>query len=44
MIDAQLDEAEKGLLHGPFDTADEMISHIKGEGKKRAGRRKSKRL
>src|SRR5258708_7592722 len=28
IIDAQLDEAEKGPFHGPFDSADEMITHI----------------
>lgn len=44
MIDAQLDEAEKGPFHGPFDTAEEMITHIEGELKKRASRKKSKRL
>jgi bifunctional DNA-binding transcriptional regulator/antitoxin component of YhaV-PrlF toxin-antitoxin module len=43
MIDAQLDEAEKGPFHGPFDTADEMITHIKGELKKRAAAKKLKR-
>ena len=45
IIDAQLDEAEKGpfQFHGPFNTADEMIAHVKGELKKRAALRKSKR-
>ena len=43
MIDAQLDEAEKGPFHGPFDTADEMIAHMKGELKKRADLKKTKR-
>lgn len=42
-IDAQLKEAAKGPFHGPFDTADEMISHIKGELKKRAAAKKHKR-
>jgi antitoxin component of MazEF toxin-antitoxin module len=35
-IDAQLDEAERGPFHGPFDTADETIAHINSELKKRA--------
>jgi len=43
IIDAQLDEAAKGPFHGPFNTADEMITHIKGELKKRAAVKKSKR-
>lgn len=43
IIDAQLDEAEKGPFHGPFNTAEEMIAHIKGELKKRSSRKKSKR-
>ena len=42
-IDAQLAEAAKGPYHGPFDTADEMIAHIKGELKKRRALKKSKR-
>jgi hypothetical protein len=42
-IDAQLDEAEKGAFHGPFDTAGEMIAHIEGELKKRAALKKPKR-
>ncbi len=36
VIDAQLNEAEKGPFHGPFNSADEMIAHMKGELKKRA--------
>ena len=43
IIDAQLAEARKGPYHGPFNTADEMIAHIKGELKKRAAAKKSKR-
>ena len=43
-IDAQLDEAEKGPFHGPFDTADEMIAHVKAELKKRASLKKKKRV
>lgn len=42
-IDAELDEAEQGPFHGPFKTADEMISHLKDQIKKRATPRKSKR-
>jgi len=34
-IDAQLDEAEKGPFYGPFNTADEMIGHMKSQLKKR---------
>ena len=43
VIDAQLDEAARGPFHGPFNTADEMIAHMKGELKKRAALKKSKR-
>ena len=43
IIDAQLDEAEKGPFHGPFNTADEMIVHMKGQLKKRAASKKAKR-
>jgi AbrB family looped-hinge helix DNA binding protein len=43
IIDAQLDEAEKGPFHGPFNTADEMIAHVKGQLKRRAALKKSKR-
>jgi AbrB family looped-hinge helix DNA binding protein len=43
IIDAQLDEAEKGPFHGPFDSADEMIAHMKAGLKKRATIKKSKR-
>ena len=42
-IDAQLAAAEKGPFHGPFDSADEMIAHIKGELKKRTTIKKTKR-
>jgi bifunctional DNA-binding transcriptional regulator/antitoxin component of YhaV-PrlF toxin-antitoxin module len=35
-IDAQLDEAERGPFHGPFNTAEEMIAHMKSRLKKRA--------
>jgi bifunctional DNA-binding transcriptional regulator/antitoxin component of YhaV-PrlF toxin-antitoxin module len=43
IIDAQLDEAAEGPFHGPFDTADEMIAHIKGELKRRAAAKRTKR-
>lgn len=42
-IDAQLDEAEKGPIHGPFNSTGEMIAHIKGQLKKRATLKKTKR-
>jgi hypothetical protein len=34
-IDAQLAEAEKGAFYGPFNSADEMITHMKGQLKTR---------
>jgi hypothetical protein len=43
IIDAELEEAAKGPFHGPFDTADEMIAHIKGHLEKRAAAKKPKR-
>ncbi len=43
IIDAQLDEAEKGPFHGPFNSADEMIADLKGRLKKRASPKKTKR-
>lgn len=43
IIDAQLDEAAKGPFNGPFNTAEEMIAHMKGELKKRAAAKKTKR-
>jgi AbrB family looped-hinge helix DNA binding protein len=43
LIDVQLDEAEKRPFHGPFNTADEMIAHMKGQLKKRAAVKKTKR-
>jgi bifunctional DNA-binding transcriptional regulator/antitoxin component of YhaV-PrlF toxin-antitoxin module len=42
-IDAELDEAEKGPFHGPFETADEMIAHIESQLKGRVRAKKSKR-
>lgn len=42
-IDAELDEAAKGPFHGPFNTASEMVAHLKGEIKARAAVKKSKR-
>jgi bifunctional DNA-binding transcriptional regulator/antitoxin component of YhaV-PrlF toxin-antitoxin module len=39
-IDAELDEAEQRPFHGPFKTADETISHLKGQIKERATPRK----
>lgn len=43
VIDAELDAAEKGPFHGPFSTADEAIAHMKGQLKKRASTKKTKR-
>ena len=43
IIDAELAEAAKGPFHGPFNSADEMIVHIKGQLKKRAVAKKPKR-
>ena len=43
IIDAELDEAEKGPFHGPFDTVNQMIAHVKGELKKRAAHKPAKR-
>ena len=42
-IDAQLDEAEKGPFHGPFNTAEEMIADMKSQVKKRASLRRANR-
>jgi antitoxin component of MazEF toxin-antitoxin module len=42
-IDAQLDEAEKGPFHGPFNTAEELIADMKIRIKKRASLSKAKR-
>jgi bifunctional DNA-binding transcriptional regulator/antitoxin component of YhaV-PrlF toxin-antitoxin module len=43
IIDAQLDEAEKGPFHGPFNTAAEMIAHMQSQLKKRVITKKAKR-
>jgi bifunctional DNA-binding transcriptional regulator/antitoxin component of YhaV-PrlF toxin-antitoxin module len=43
IVDAQLDQAEKGPFHGPFETAAEAIAHMKSELKKRAAVKRSKR-
>src|ERR1700722_2095483 len=43
VIDAQLTEAQEGPFHGPFDTADDMIAHIKVELKKRAAAKRTTR-
>jgi len=44
-IDAELAEAGKGPFHGPFDTMDHMIDHLKRQLKKRriAGKTKLSR-
>ena len=47
IIDAQLAEGladiKAGRTAGPFNTADEMIAHMKGELKKRAAAKKARR-
>lgn len=43
VIDKQLNDAEKGPFHGPFDTADEMIAHLKRQLKKPAKTKNAKR-
>jgi AbrB family looped-hinge helix DNA binding protein len=35
IIDARLDEAERALVHGPFNDVGEMLAHLKGEVKRR---------
>jgi antitoxin component of MazEF toxin-antitoxin module len=42
-IDAQLDEAEKGPFYGPFNTAEEIIAHMKSQLKKWAAPKNAKR-
>jgi|SRR5689334_582444 len=43
IVDARLTEARKGPYYGPFDTAEEMIAHMKGELKKRAALKRANR-
>jgi len=43
VIDAQLAEARKGPYYGPFNTADEMVAHMKTALKKKAPAKKVKR-
>jgi AbrB family looped-hinge helix DNA binding protein len=43
IIDARLDKAERGPVHGPFDTAEETIAHMKAELRKRAAVKKPRR-
>jgi AbrB family looped-hinge helix DNA binding protein len=47
LIDARLAKSEAelkaGRSFGPFDTADDMIAHMKGQLKKRAAAKKTKR-
>jgi bifunctional DNA-binding transcriptional regulator/antitoxin component of YhaV-PrlF toxin-antitoxin module len=40
-IDAQLDEAEKGPFHGPFNTANEAIKFLRREIRARKAKRKA---
>jgi bifunctional DNA-binding transcriptional regulator/antitoxin component of YhaV-PrlF toxin-antitoxin module len=42
VIDARLAEARKGPSLGPFDTAEEMIAHMKSELRKRAAAKRTK--
>ena len=46
IIDARLDESEedlkKGRTFGPFNTAEDMIAHMKGQLKQRAAAKKTK--
>ncbi|MBI4908310.1 MAG: AbrB/MazE/SpoVT family DNA-binding domain-containing protein [Acidobacteria bacterium] len=44
IIDAELDEAQKGPFHGPFNSAGEMIAHMKGELKRRAASKGKRHL
>lgn len=41
VIDAQLDDAEKGPFHGPFNTADEAITFLHKEIRARKSKRKA---
>jgi AbrB family looped-hinge helix DNA binding protein len=47
IIDARLDESEedlkKGRTFGPFNTAEDMIAHMKGQLKQRAAVKKTRR-
>jgi hypothetical protein len=43
ILDARLAQARKGPHYGPFNTADEMISHMKSELKNRATIKSAKR-
>ena len=47
IIDARLDESEEDLKngrgYGPFNTAEEMIAHMKGQLKQRAAAKKTRR-
>jgi bifunctional DNA-binding transcriptional regulator/antitoxin component of YhaV-PrlF toxin-antitoxin module len=43
IIDARLDEAEKGPFYGPFSTVNEMVAHLKGQVTRRQAIMKSKR-
>jgi AbrB family looped-hinge helix DNA binding protein len=43
IIDAEIAEAQKGPYYGPFNTVGDIISHMKGELKKRAAAKKANR-
>ena len=40
IINARLAKAEKGPFHGPFNSADEAIAHMKSELKKKSAAKK----
>jgi len=42
VLDARLAEARKGPYHGPFESAEELIAHMKAQLKTRAAAKKSK--
>jgi bifunctional DNA-binding transcriptional regulator/antitoxin component of YhaV-PrlF toxin-antitoxin module len=42
IIDARLGQAEKGPFYGPFQSVDDMITHLKSEIKRRKPIKKSR--
>jgi len=42
-IDSRMEAAVKGPFHGPFETAEDAIAHLKQELKKRDASKKAKR-
>ena len=43
VIDAQLDVAEKGALHGPFSDGKQIAAYVKAFQAQRAGKSKTKK-